>query len=394
MAESTGANQKEKPTKSRVKPARERVAQKQLASIRRGATANELVEDQAKGGGILQQRAAVRPVSGDAVSRVPVSTESRFAHDFSRVPTHTVASQTRPVVQAQVAVVVSPIIQRVRFGHDGTLPANYQATVRNAAQIAEPLVRSRSFHRRWTALWRGSGANIRPRPSLAQYQAAVRRRVIHDMDNSTDSAVSAKVRSERSMPRERQTAAVTPLNSVNTYIRRFAIAQGVDSVVSLILHESLHGAGLPEGPVRGLPLYELIFHAFEADVGFPMMMGGADILDIRQVQRGNYHIDVTITYNLRQIGNDPLPQNLEIHIVHASTGDLVHDERPPGQQVPARHSIPSRVGQGRWVWQGQYPGWNRFAVRIRDLDTPTLLASRQFDSNPRCVLGVSRRHCR
>ncbi len=102
MAESTAAKQQEKPTKSRVKPARERVAQKQLVSIRRGAAANELAEDQTKGSGVLQQRAAVRPVSGDAVSPAPVSTESRFGHDFSRVRTHTVMPQTRPTIQAKL----------------------------------------------------------------------------------------------------------------------------------------------------------------------------------------------------------------------------------------------------------------------------------------------------
>ncbi len=101
MTEATAANQKEKPTKSRVKSGRERVVQKELVSVRHGATSNELAE-QAKGSGTIgQQRAAVRLVSGDVVSPAPVSTESRFAHDFSRVRTHTVAPQTRPAIQAK-----------------------------------------------------------------------------------------------------------------------------------------------------------------------------------------------------------------------------------------------------------------------------------------------------
>jgi hypothetical protein len=115
MAESTsiGAKQTEKP-RSSVRPARERAVQKQLVSIRHGAPASELIEDQAKGDGILQQRAAVRFVSGDVASPTPASAESRFAHDFSRVQArtvaactvapHTVAPQTRPGVQAQPAV--------------------------------------------------------------------------------------------------------------------------------------------------------------------------------------------------------------------------------------------------------------------------------------------------
>ncbi len=103
MAESPGAKREEKSTKSRVKPVRERVVQKELVSVRHGATANELAEEQAKDGGTIgQQRAAVRPVSGDVVSPASVSTESRFAHDFSRVRTHTVAPRTGPVVQAKL----------------------------------------------------------------------------------------------------------------------------------------------------------------------------------------------------------------------------------------------------------------------------------------------------
>jgi hypothetical protein len=62
-------------------------------------------------------------------------------------------------------------IQLVRFGSNGGLSAQHQAAVRSAAQIAERLVRSPDFRRKWDRFWRGRGANIRPRPSLAQYQA-------------------------------------------------------------------------------------------------------------------------------------------------------------------------------------------------------------------------------
>ena len=99
MAESAGAKQQEK-TRSRVRPVRVRVVQKQLVSARHG-TVNELIEDQLKNGGNLQQRAAVRFVSDDVVSPAPAFTGSRFAHDFSRVPAHTVAPQRGLVVQAK-----------------------------------------------------------------------------------------------------------------------------------------------------------------------------------------------------------------------------------------------------------------------------------------------------
>jgi hypothetical protein len=103
MAESAGAKQQEK-TRSRVRPVRVRVVQKQLVSVRHGATVNELIEDQIKNGGNLQQRAAVRFVSGDVASPAPAFTESRFAHDFSRVPARTVAPQRGLVVQARFVV--------------------------------------------------------------------------------------------------------------------------------------------------------------------------------------------------------------------------------------------------------------------------------------------------
>jgi hypothetical protein len=109
MAESTsrGEKQTEKP-RSSVRPARERAVHKQLVSIRHG-TVNELIEDQARGDGILQQRAAVRFVSGDVVLPALASAKLHFAHDFSRVQARTVAAHTAaplagPVVQAQPAV--------------------------------------------------------------------------------------------------------------------------------------------------------------------------------------------------------------------------------------------------------------------------------------------------
>jgi hypothetical protein len=97
MTKSREAKLRERFTTSGVRPVRERVVQRQLVSVRHGTTVNELIEEQTKGGGILQQRTAVRFVSGD-VPGAPISTGPRFAHDFSRVPTQT---RPVPVIQAQ-----------------------------------------------------------------------------------------------------------------------------------------------------------------------------------------------------------------------------------------------------------------------------------------------------
>jgi hypothetical protein len=281
-------------------------------------------------------------------------------------------------------------IQRVRFGNDGRLSTSRRTVVQEAARIAERRVLSPEFRRQWRAFWSGPGTRITPRPTLQAYQRAVQSRVIHDMDSSTNTDVQELVRDESSMPLERQTAGVTHISSVNTYLRRFAIDQGIDSVVNLILHESLHGAGLPMGPFM---MYEPLFHAFEESTGFPMMMGGADILNIRQTRRGDYNVDVTINYNLRRIDDEPLSSQIEIQVVDQQTGDIVFDEQRDGTRVPARHSIPSREGRGRWIWHARYPGWITYAVRIYNQEERSLMASRHFDTDPRCVLGVSSRHC-
>jgi hypothetical protein len=210
------------------------------------------------------------------------------------------------------------------------------------------------------------------------------------MDSSSNAAVRAVVEEDRESPLERQIAAVTPVSSVNTYMRRFLIEQGVDAVVSTLLHESLHGAGLSEGPAS---LFEPAFHQFEADVGFPMMMGGGDITNIAQARRGDTDVDVTITYRLRRIDEAPIPERLEVQIVSAETGDIVYDEQRDGTRQPARASIPSTRGTRSWVWRARNPGFSSYVVRIRDLTSSSLVASRTFTTDPRCVLGVSSMHC-
>jgi hypothetical protein len=124
-----------------------------------------------------------------------------------------------------------------------------------------------------------------------------------------------------------------------------------------------------------------------------MMMGGGDILGVTQARRGDLNVDVTIAYRLRQIDEDPIPASLEIQIVSTETGEVVYDEQPDGSRLPARHQIASKAGAGSWTWRAKNPGWSSYTVRIRDLTSPTLLASRGFETNPRCVLGVSSRHC-
>ncbi len=337
---------------------------------------------------VVQQSAAT-PVSRP----VGVDRDDRREADADRAAWAVVACGTVPTRPALRLAALA--IQRLRFGDDGRMGVRHQEVVRQAAAITERLVTDAggtpTFRRRWEAFWAGPGTRITPRPTLEQYRAAVRGRIVHDMDTSRRADVRDLVQSERAMPLERQTAAVTVVGTVDTYIRRFAIEQGVDTVVSLLLHESLHGAGLPMGPFE---MFEPLFHVFEAEVGFPMMMGGSEILEIRQLRRGDTDVDVSIVFRLYRVEpHEPLPPSLEIQIVGAMSGEVVFDERAGGGREPARHPIPSRVGRGTWVWHARNPGFGVYSVRIVSTAERTLLASRHFETDPRCVIGVSTMHC-
>jgi hypothetical protein len=97
-----------------VKPARKPIKRKQLVSIQRGAA--EMAEDRAKGSSQFESRAAVRRPSSDGVQRAPdtseITSESRFNHDFSRVPTKTTVALTGPSVERTPTLGGGPIAAR------------------------------------------------------------------------------------------------------------------------------------------------------------------------------------------------------------------------------------------------------------------------------------------
>lgn len=287
------------------------------------------------------------------------------------------------------------MVRRVKIGSDGLLSPKRQAVVRAAAEVVERLVSQttgpNNFQSKWEAFWNGMGKKMTPQPSLAAYRAAVKGRIVQDMDTTKDAQIQQFLASEKQMPLERQTAAVTKLGSPHTYIRQFAIDQGIDSVVTLLLHESFHGAGIGMGP---LEMYEPALHALEADVGFPIVMGGADILDIEQGRISDLGVKVTFHYKLRQIDSEPLQSRIEIQIVSQDSGEIIHQENAKGAQEPVRASIPAKPGLNHWVWHARNPGPMRYAVRIVDMDANgTVMASKDFQADPRCIVGVSTIHC-
>src|SRR4029079_3917949 len=104
-------------------------------------------------------------------------------------------------------------------------------------------------------------------------------------------------------------------------------------------------------------------------------------------------LDVTITYSLHKIDEAGIPAKIEIQIVSSESGEVVYDKQRDGSRKPASEVIPSSAGQRKWVWHARNPGVGSLAVRLRDMTAESLIASRDFVPNPRCVIGVSTKHC-
>jgi hypothetical protein len=108
MVERAGAQEQDK-LKSSVKPVRKSVGRKQLVSICQGTADRESTEDHSTGRGLFGQRPAVRRVPADTASPAQIQpqagTESRFAHDFSRIRAHTVAPPIGLAVSDQPTVI-------------------------------------------------------------------------------------------------------------------------------------------------------------------------------------------------------------------------------------------------------------------------------------------------
>ena len=285
--------------------------------------------------------------------------------------------RSRPGRRPPVDLHAAPAVQRVSFGKDGDLPPDLKSIVQAAANIAERHVMSRSFEQQWDSTMKSWGGRITPQPTLEAYRNAVKGRVVHDMDSSRDPTITEFLRDEAAMPLERQTGAVTRIGSRDTYIRRFAIKQGIDSVVSLLLHESLHGTGLGMGAFEA---WEPLFHGFEASVGYPMMMGGGRIDSTRQRRLGDTGVEVTVKYSLHKI--DSPPPAVELQVAAGDSANIVF-------QKP----LPKRFGSHTVVWRAENPGWSSYSIRIVDVSTGSLMAAERIETNPRCVLGVSTKHC-
>jgi hypothetical protein len=118
----------------------------------------------------------------------------------------------------------------------------------------------------------------------------------------------------------------------------------------------------------------------------------ARIIDITQKRRADLDVDVTISFELHGVAGKPLPKDLEIEVLEEGGGIVLEGSEPKTEKL-VRSSIASREGKGIWVWRAQHPGWRSYRVQIWSASEAAVLGSKVFETNPKCVLGVSTMHC-
>lgn len=259
----------------------------------------------------------------------------------------------------------------VNWGNDGTIPNKYRKTVQFAYDMVYRIVNGANFARKLAA-FKKTATKIPEISALdtAKLIQAVKKMVIHLADTSKNSVIQKEIKAERRMPLETQTAGYTLMGTNNVYIREFAFKQGIDTLASLILHESLHVASIPMGP---LMIYEQFFHGFEAKAGFPGMMGGGEIKPIPSQPQG--FSGLTIDYKLWKIGGtEGLPSDLKL--------EILDDER----KIVFQKNISNSPGTYSVKWDGKdqrgnQVSWGLYTVRIVSLVTlhgSTLLEVKRY----------------
>lgn len=167
---------------------------------------------------------------------------------------------------------------RVQFGADGPIPQGDQNAVQLAFDLAYTTAASPSFAAKFGEFKGSIGeqekANIPGLADLSQqkYLTALSRMKINLADTSNNAPVKDLIRKESQSKGTLPTAGFTPVGSSDVYIRKFALTEGRDALASLILHESVHVAGLPAKPINEFleSIMEVSIHGFEASVGLPL----------------------------------------------------------------------------------------------------------------------------
>jgi hypothetical protein len=167
---------------------------------------------------------------------------------------------------------------RVTFGTDGPIPTGDQKAVQQAFDLAYATAASPTFAARFgefkQRVGKAASTNMPGLADLSQqkYLQALARMTIHLADTTKNPLVRTWVREEGQSGEKLPIAGFTPIGGNNVYLRGFAIREGRDALASLILHESVHVAGLPSKPINEIleSILEGSIHGFEASVGLPL----------------------------------------------------------------------------------------------------------------------------
>lgn len=167
---------------------------------------------------------------------------------------------------------------QVTFGGDGPIPSGDQKAVQQAFDLAYSTAASPTFAARFgefkQRIGKAGSANMPGLADLSQqkYLEALARMTIHLADTTKNPMVQGWMREERQSGEKLPVAGFTPIGSNSVYLRGFAIRESRDALASLILHESVHVAGLPNKPINEFleTILEVSIHGFEASVGLPL----------------------------------------------------------------------------------------------------------------------------
>jgi hypothetical protein len=194
---------------------------------------------------------------------------------------------------------------RVRFGDDGPIPLKDQKAVQLAFDLAYETAASPSFAAKFGEFQKTTDKKGSVKiPGLAdlsqqKYLGALSRMTIHLADTSKKASIKDEIKQEGKPGQTLPIAGFTPLGGSDIYIRAFALAEGREALASLILHESVHVAGLPSRPIDIFLEYimEAGIHHFEASVGLPFSQIISHAATIREVkphgQGVEFEVDVT-----------------------------------------------------------------------------------------------------
>jgi hypothetical protein len=238
---------------------------------------------------------------------------------------------------------------RVTFGADGPIPTGDQKAVQQAFDLAYSTAASPTFAVRFgefkQRMGKAGSANMPGLADLSQqkYLEALARMTIHLADTTKNPLVQKWTREESQSGEKLPIAGFTPIGGNSVYLRGFAIRESRDALASLILHESVHVAGLPNKPINEFleTILEVSIHGFEASVGLPLSQiveKAASISDVKPRGAGvEFKASVTKAENLPS-------DTISIEILDGNRRRVFARELPKG-----RFSKP-------YVWDGLAAG--------------------------------------